>query len=342
MKETRDRTTTSQVSSLLTGSILKPISSLRFDAEPDGIERYGYRSFDRQWVIADSRIADYPRPCLWDVRGPNQVFLTTLTSTRLGVGPAVTATSYVPDLDHFSGRGAKNVIPLFRDRRGHEANVTAGLLNTLSESLTIDITAEALVAYVYGLTGTSAFTERFIDELEEGAGPVRIPLTAEGNLFSEVAALGKELLWLHTWGERCGNGSDLPTGSAAEAAPITSYPQTFRWEEASQSLQISDGVIATVAAEVWGFEVSGLKVVQSWLGYRMQKGKGKKSTPLDDIRPERWTFTTELLTLLAIVERTVALAPRAATLLDRVVGGRLVDPSLVFTPTDAERKPPKE
>ena len=29
----------------------------------------------------------------------------------------------------------------------------------------------------------------------------------------------------------------------------------------------------------------------------MRKGAGKKSSPLDDIRPERWTsrFTTELL-----------------------------------------------
>jgi hypothetical protein len=32
--------------------------------------------------------------------------------------------------------------------------------------------------------------------------------------------------------------------------------------------------------------MSGLKVVQLWLGYRMKKRARKKSSPLDDIRPE--------------------------------------------------------
>lgn len=82
-------------------------------------------------------------------------------------------------------------------------------------------------------------------------------------------------------------------------------------------------------------------MLQSWLGYRMKAGKGKRSSPLDDIRPERWTFTPELLTLLAILEQTIALTPRAAELLDRVVTGDLIDPATLPIPTDAERKAPK-
>lgn len=87
--------------------------------------------------------------------------------------------------------------------------------------------------------------------------------------------------------------------------------------------------------------MSGLKVLQSWLGYRMKAGKGKKSSPLDDVRPERWTFTPELLTLLAILEQTVDLTPKAADLLERVVAGELIDAVALPTPTDAERKAPK-
>ncbi|MEZ5182203.1 MAG: hypothetical protein R2702_10070 [Acidimicrobiales bacterium] len=71
----------------------------------------------------------------------------------------------------------------------------------------------------------------------------------------------------------------------------------------------------------------------------MKAGKGKKSSPLDDIR--WWTFTPELFTPLAILEQTVALTPRAAELLDRVVNGDLIDPATLPTPTDAERKAPK-
>ena len=79
----------------------------------------------------------------------------------------------------------------------------------------------------------------------------------------------------------------------------------------------------TVEREVFEFEVSGLKVVQSWLSYRMKKGAGKKSSPLDYIRPERWTsqFTTELLELLRVLEATVEGFPEQARLLEAVING---------------------
>jgi Type ISP C-terminal specificity domain len=72
---------------------------------------------------------------------------------------------------------------------------------------------------------------------------------------------------------------------------------------------------------VYNFEVSGLKVVQSWLGYRMKRPKGKKSSPLDDITPDRWSgqFTTEFLELLWILEATIATYPEQAKLLNEVV-----------------------
>ena len=141
-----------------------------------GFERYGYRSFDRQWMVADNRLADRPRPELWDARGPHQVFLTSLTSTKLGQGPALTATPYVPDLHHFRGSfGAKNVMPFYRDQKGRESNVPDGLIVALSDGLGIEAAAEDLLAYAYALAGTYAFTDRFNEELAEAAGPVHIP-----------------------------------------------------------------------------------------------------------------------------------------------------------------------
>ncbi len=342
LKETRDRTTTSAVAGLLGGGPLKPIASLRSGAEPEGFERYGYRSLDRQWVIADSRIADFHRRSLWGIRGIRQVYLTTLTSTKLGAGPAVIATPYVPDFDHFCARGAKDVMPLYRDRRGTIPNVTTGLLDALTAVLGTEVEPKHLLAYVYGLTATAAFTDRFSDELGEAAGPVRIPITEDPKLFDEVIALGEELLWLHTWGERFDGGSELPGSRAVEVTPILgAYPEKYHWDADSDTLTVGTGSFGPVNRAVWEFEVSGLKVLQSWLGNRMRAGKGKKSSPLDDIRPEQWTFTPELLTLLAMLERTVDLTPKAADLLERVVTGDLIDPSTLPAPTDAQRKAPK-
>jgi hypothetical protein len=58
----------------------------------------------------------------------------------------------------------------------------------------------------------------------------------------------------------------------------------------------------------------------------MRDPKGKKSSPLDDIRPEKWTgdFTTELLELLWILEATIAEYPRQAKLLTAVARGRKI------------------
>lgn len=342
MRETPDRNTTAVVKSLHTGSHLKPLSSLRHDAEPDGLERYAYRSLDRQWILSDNRLSDRPRPPLWSIRGRHQIYLTTLTSTKLGAGPAAIATPYVPDLDHFSGRGAKNVMPLYRDRRGKSPNITSGLLDTLTTALGADIEPEHLLAYIYGLTATAAFTERFSDELGEAAGPVRIPITADPELFDEVVALGEELLWLHTWGERFADGEELPPAKAKEIIPVSgAYPEKYRWDAVSGTLTVGNGSFGPVDRAVWEFEVSGLKVLQSWLGNRMKAGKGKKSSPLDDIRPERWTFTPELLTLLAILEQTVDLTPKATDILDRVVSSDLIDPATLPKPTPAQRKAPK-
>ena len=100
------------------GPRLCSVEDLDVGDEPEGYERYAFRSLDRQWVIADHRLIDRVGPALWHVRGPRQVFLTTLTATKLGKGPVLTATSFFPDRDHFSGRGAKDVMPLYRDPVG--------------------------------------------------------------------------------------------------------------------------------------------------------------------------------------------------------------------------------
>jgi predicted helicase len=345
LRTTGARTIHERLSPLLgQGQTLPPIASLRSGDRPEGLIRYGYRSFDRQWILADRRVIDAPKEPFWRSRSNHQLFLTTLTSTKLGAGPVITVTPYVPDLDHFRGSyGAKNVMPLYRDRRGREPNVTEGLCEAMTLSLGTNVDPRSLAAYVYGLAGTPAFSERFSQELGEGAGPVRIPLTADPVLFAETVLIGRELLWLHTWGERFrpDSGPDFPVGVATVVRQPTSYPNDFRYDAAGGRLLVGDGVIEPVSKDVWAFQVSGLQVLRSWLGYRMEDRKGRKSSPLDDIRPARWTFTEELLMLLALLERTIELTPNAADLLDRILAGALIDPSELPTPPDFQRQPPR-
>ncbi len=345
LKQTGFRTTTSTPTPLLgSGPRLEMLGDLDRGDQPEGFEHYGYRSFDRQWIIADNRLADRPRPELWRARGPSQVFLTTLTSTRLGQGPALTATPYVPDLDHFRGSyGAKNVMPLHRDAGGTEPNVADGLLEALSAKLGTEVVTEDLLAYVYSLGATAAFADRFSEELAEAAGPIHIPITADPDLFRQAVALGRDLLWWHTWGERFAPDGQtrLPQGRAEEVEPVEGMPDDFDYDPESETLTVGTGTFAPVSQEAWDFEVSGLRVLRSWLGYRMKTRKGRKSSPLDDIRPTRWTQSKELLLVLSIVEHTIEVTPKAAALLAQIVEGPLIPAADLPTPTPANRKSPK-
>ena len=324
-------------------SRLPSLDSLDTDGPYEGIERYGYRSFDRQYIIADNRLIDSPRQSLWQVRGSNQVFLTTLTSTKLGYGPVLTASPYVTDLDHFRGRGAKDIVPLYRDYNTGIMNITSGLLVSVEDRLGEPISPENLMAYAYALGGTSAYSERFTNELSEAAGPIHIPLTGKLSLFERAVTLGRDLLWWHTWGERFApeGTSQLPEGQAQQIVKVDGMPMQYSYNSNTYELSVGTGVFGPVNPQIWNFEVSGLKVLQSWLGYRMKNRKGRKSSPLDDIRPDRWTQTDELLRLLAILEHTVEVTLIAAELLEEIISGPLILAKDLPQPTDAQRKPPK-
>lgn len=313
---------------------LEPIQDLEDDAPFLGSVTYALRSFDRHRIAADARLIDRPGPPLWRSHGENQLYLTTLLNHPLGSGPAVVACAAIPDLHHFRGSyGAKEVIPLFRDPATTAPNVAPALLERWSAALGVPVTAPDFAAYTYAVLANSAFTSRFRVELE--TRELRVPLTKTHALFAQAVAIGSRLLWLHTYGERFFSvdkpAAEVPTGGAKSIKPVSddpaSYPEEFSYDEASRTLHVGDGSFSPVSAGVWSFEVSGLQVVSAWLGQRMAKRKGKKSSPLDDIHPERWTaeFTTELLKLLWIIEHTLKLAPAQAKLLDDV----LKDPLLL-------------
>ncbi len=349
-RETGDRTIGGAYRSALTEEgDASPVAGLPDDAPCPTARRYAYRSFDRQYILADGRLASRPRPSLWRAHGARQIYLTSLFNDTLGGGPALTACSQVPDLHHFSGRGAKDVIPLYRTADAAEANLLPGLLDRLRRQYGRPVSPEDFLAYLYGALAHPAFTARFAGALE--ARQLRAPVTTDAALFEKVRAVGARLLRLHSYGERFVPEGEpqgaVPPGAArcVRAVPgdAGGYPEAFRHDGATSTLHVGDGAFAPVTRQVYEFEVSGLKPVQSWLRYRMKKGAGRKSSPLDDIRPQRWTarFTTELLELLWVLEATATGYPEQAELLDAVVAGGCLRADDLPPPPAAMQKPPE-
>ncbi len=331
------------------GERLAAIAKLTRGAPCGEISQYAYRSLDRQYILADARVIDRAGPPLWLAHSERQVYLTSLFSQPLGDGPAAIACAHVPDLDHFRGSfGAKASFPLYRDAAGAEPNILPGLLALWGKRMKRDISPEAFIAYAYGLLAHTGFVERFWDELEDCE--LRLPLTRDAVLFDIAVTEGAHLLFLHTYGERFSSKGKKPAGLPAGSARVRDaisdrpgdYPEAFEYIEESETLRVGAGSIAPVDRAIWNYEVSGLQVVRSWLGYRMKNRKGKKSSPLDEIHPERWTseFTDELLRLLSILEHTIALQPSLAKLLDAICNGPLLLASDLPAVPSAMRRAP--
>ncbi len=329
-------------------TMLPPIASLNPGAPPFQLARYAYRSFDRQWMLKDVRLCDRPRPTLQSAHSNKQVYLASLLTNVLGEGPAAVATDLIPDLDHFRGSfGAKHVIPLWRDAAATDANLTAGVLEVLRQTYGQPVAAEDVFAYCYALLATPDYVKRFWDELTI-PGP-RIPVTKNAALFEQAAALGRRLLWLHTYAERFAppghKPGKLPPGQArckiGVSATPADYPEDFGYDYAAQELRVGKGVFEKVRPQVWEFSVSGLDVVKSWLGYRMRSRSGRSSSPLDAIRPQVWEFDEELLDLLWVLDHTVDLLPDVTAVFEAILANELFTANDFPQPTDTERRGPK-
>ena len=335
--ETRDRKAANQYPPLAGDGEREPaIADLPADAPAPSITRYAYRSFDRQRLLADSRLGDSVRPEMWRAHGPKQVYLTSLLTSVLGEGPAATASADVPDLHHFCGRGAKDVVPLWRDAEGTEPNVTDGLLARLSDEYRAEVPPERLFAYAYGVLAQPAYVKLFWDELE--LPPLRLPITKDAALFNRAADLGARLLGIHAYGERYGEGAS--NGAAQCVKQVMAYPTGHSYDPGTRTLRVGDGEFSPVEPEVWNYAVSGMQVVKSWLDRRKRDPVGRKSSPLDEIGPEQWNFTQELLALLWALEATIALQPEGAALLEEICAGPLFAASELPSPSAAERRPP--
>lgn len=85
-KATRDRTIDSEVTDLTSATKLQPLRNIASGTPPPPIRRYGYRSFDRQYVLADNRLGDFLRPSLWLASSDWQIFFASLLTKPLGWG----------------------------------------------------------------------------------------------------------------------------------------------------------------------------------------------------------------------------------------------------------------
>lgn len=307
--------------------------------------RYGFRSFDRQWIIPDARLINRPNPRLWTAYSPKQIFLTGLDAHSPNSGPAITFSGLLPDLHHYKGSFGGRVYPLWADAAARTPNIPPKLLALLAEVYGRPVSAEDVMGYLAAVMAHPAYTARFQPDLVQPG--LRVPLTADPALFAKAAALGAEVIWLHTYGERfadaaagrpkapprmpAGERPTIPEGGGIPGAPEP-LPETMEYDPAKRRLHVGKGFVDNVSPHVWGYEVSGKQVVWHWFSYRRrdrtrpQIGDKRPPSPLDSIKPDYWLaeYTADLIDLLNVLGRVVAIEPAQADLMQRILSAELI------------------
>lgn len=338
----------------------RPVVSLRYETNISPlIVPTAFRSFDRQFMILDVRVIDRVRSELWGVNSECQVFVVEQHAHPIEDGPGLTFGAYVPNVDHFNSRGGR-VIPLYRDAAGRHPNIAPGLLRYLHVVLGTEVTERDFLAYVAAVVAHPGYTRRFKGDL--AAPGIRVPLTADSELWQEAVEIGREVLWLHTYGQRymdrvtgCPPGpprlseEEQPRPGPAIPATPDRMPDRISYDASAKKLHVGDGVIAPVSPQVWEYTVAGMHVIRTWFESRRRKPRHKRrSSDLDATRPEEWTyrFTDDLLNLLNVLGRCVALEPHQIQLLERVCVGPLITTSDlkregIFPLSETSRRPPR-
>jgi hypothetical protein len=224
------------------------------------------------------------------------------------------------------------------------------------------------MAYLAAVMAHPAFTARFASDLVQPG--LRVPLTANAELFAEAVALGREVIWLHSYGERFadpmadrpkqaprlprGEAPHIPASGAIPSTPEP-LPDVMEYDAAKRRLRIGKGYVENVTPEMWAYEVSGKEVLRHWFSYRRLDrsrpiiGDRRPPSPLEKIQPESWPaeYTTDLLDLLNVLGRLIALEPAQADLLERICAGGLIDADhlrtlwTVAAPEENEDRKPK-
>ena len=342
-----DRSTTKVVKSGLAGYPDNPLPVGQDTGAMLPPVRYGFRSFDRQWIIPDNRLINRPNPGLWASMSPVQVFMTLPHDRIPTAGPALTMSALIPDLHHYHGRGGR-AVPLWLDHAATTSNVRPGLIARIASAVGADVGAEDVYSYIVGVVANPAFTSRFARDLSTPG--LHVPLTADRATFIEVADLGRRVIWLHTFGERfvdpaAGRPGGRPRLPADRTPKVPSdgaistrsgeMADSLGYDPVKHRLLVGNGFAENVTPAMWDYNVSGMNVLSQWFSYRRANRErplmGDKRPPskLEKVRPDRWLpeYTTDLLDILNVLGLLIDLEAAQADLLKAVCDGPLISQS---------------
>jgi putative site-specific DNA-methyltransferase (adenine specific) len=307
----------------------------------------GYRSFDRQYILADSRLLHRASPDLWEHRVPEQIFIVEQNAHYPKAGPGLYFSSLIPDMDAFKGSEGGRAHPVLNV--SGTPNLTEPAAQMLRERFGDNAPGD-LVYYLAALTGHPGYVRTFDEPLQQAG--IRVPLTADPELWERAVQLGKQVVWLHTYGERgeplpgmerlhqLPEGADytLPYSIQDMGKTMPEKKPSFSPDPVNGSLSEEQDIPVTgtvsfgqarcenVEKHVFDYTIGGNQVLGLWAKYRLKKPIVRRSSPLDEIVQREWpdAWSEEYERLLYTLTHLVHLEPAQEKLLDEVLVGEQI------------------
>jgi hypothetical protein len=187
-----------------------------------------------------------------------------------GAGTAAWCYGLLPDYNSFRGSYGGYALPLYDRRPGHHTdNIKPAVVDALSIFYSSPVAPLAVFDAVLALLSATSYTLRFAEDLED-VFP-HVPFPASKAVFDRAAAIGATIRAVETF-ERPPEATYLTSGIARiETTPrgVLAAIGPSDWEAGGLILcDDGTGKVSGIPGPVWGFTVSGYRVLQKWLAGR--------------------------------------------------------------------------
>ena len=240
-----------------------------------------YRPFDVRYVFYHEAVIERPRPEVMRhmLAGEN---LGLITRRQQLPGRECTyffvANTVISDgVIRSDNRGSESLFPLYlypsaespdafhQERR---PNLAEWLLPKLSTAYGFTPAPEELLAYIYAVLYSPTYRQNYAQELRTDFP--RLPFTADGALFRQMADLGQQLIDRHLLCNPSNNAGVKYQGQGSDRV------EKVRYEAETRRVYINaDKYFEGITPEMWEYQIGGYQVLEKYL-------KDRKGRRLDD------------------------------------------------------------
>lgn len=283
--------------------------------------RLAYRPFDNRWFFNDPVLLNRRGPDMQRAWGEQNFGLYSLKSNT-GAGPGVWCHGLIPDYHAIKGSNGGYAFPLYDRRVGPDAtNVAFILIASLGEAYGLPIAPEDIFDAILCLLSAKSYTRRFAEDLEDVFPHIPLPATHE--TFRRAAEIGREIRGLEAF-VREPHPTFRPKGFCKIASEPDGVVAVVIYSDGEIKLcENGTGRITGIPEAVWGFTVSGYRVLPQWIDSRRTL-------------PATLAFIRELRDVAARIAELIHWFDAADLVLDETLGDTLTRAELGFPAPEPE------